>query len=231
MSPARDRLVLNLDVGGLDEARAWARRLEPWFGIAKVGYELYAEAGPAAFDAMHDIGMSVFADLKLFDIPNTVMRGARAIGRRGVEFLNFHTAGGATMLRAGVDGLQEGAHEAGHAEPIALGVTVLTSEPDVSVFDERLAAAVDGGCDGVVCSAHEATRARDAGLSSMVVGIRLPGGDVHDQARVASPEEAIRNGATWMGIGRAVTEADDPEGVAASVVEVVDRVIAETAPQ
>ena len=91
---ARDRLVLALDVSDLDEAVALARMLTPWFATAKVGYELYAAAGPAAFDAMHELGLRVFADLKLHDIPTTVGRGARALGRRGVDFLNFHAAGG-----------------------------------------------------------------------------------------------------------------------------------------
>jgi orotidine-5'-phosphate decarboxylase len=89
-SAARDRLAVALDVGGLDEARRMVELVQPWFGIAKVGYELYAEAGPDAFDVMHDLGMRVFADLKLHDIPNTVARGARVLGRRGVDFLNFH---------------------------------------------------------------------------------------------------------------------------------------------
>jgi orotidine-5'-phosphate decarboxylase len=219
---ARDRLVLVLDVGGLDDACALARRLLPWFATAKVGYELYAEAGPAAFDAVHDLGLHVFADLKLHDIPNTVERGARALGRRGVEYLNFHASGGVAMLRAGVDGLREGARESGHDTPVALGVTVLTSEANADAFEERLSWSREAGCDGVVCSAFEAAKARDAGLESMVLGIRLPGGDVHDQARVATPDEAITRGASWLGIGRAVTASPDPEAAAAQVHALVE---------
>ena len=104
----RDHLVLVLDVDDLDDALAYAERMSPWFGIVKVGYELYAAAGPEAFEALHHKGFRVFADLKLHDIPTTVERGARAIGRHGVEFLNFHAAGGETMLRAGLDGLRRG---------------------------------------------------------------------------------------------------------------------------
>ena len=219
---ARERMVLVLDVGGLSAARDLAQRLLPWFGTAKVGYELYAEAGPAAFDAVHDLGLRVFADLKLHDIPNTVARGARALGRRGVEYLNFHAAGGVEMLRAGVDGLREGAREAGHEPPVALGVTVLTSEANTDAFDERLSWSREAGCDGVVCSAFEARRASDAGLKSMVLGIRLKGGDVHDQARVASPDEAVSLGASWLGIGRAVTASTDPEAAAAHVHALVE---------
>ena len=85
MSDARDRLVLVLDVGDLDRALGIASRLAPWFATVKVGFELYAEAGPAAFDALHAEGFKVFADMKLHDIPNTVARAARVLrppGRR-----------------------------------------------------------------------------------------------------------------------------------------------------
>ncbi|MGH8983276.1 MAG: orotidine-5'-phosphate decarboxylase [Acidimicrobiia bacterium] len=218
-----DRLVLPLDVGDLATALAMAERLAPWFGIAKVGHELYAEAGPEAFDPLQELGFRVFADLKYYDIPNTVERAARAIGRRGVHFLNFPAAGGEAMLRAGIEGVREGAREAGYAPPVALAVTVLTSDPRVDAFDGRLDTAVRAGCDGVVCSAHEiaAVRARDARLTTMVPGIRLVGGDHHDQARVATPEEAARAGADWLIIGRPVTAAADPEAAAAEVVRSV----------
>jgi orotidine-5'-phosphate decarboxylase len=206
-----------LDVAGLPEALALARRLTPWFATAKVGYELYAEAGPAAFDALHDLGLRVFADLKFHDIPNTVGRGSRALGRHGVEFLNFHAAGGVDMLRAGVEGLKEGARDGGHAQPIALGVTVLTSEPDTSAFAERLAWAADSGCDGVVCSAFEIGDARALGLRTMVPGLRLTGSEMHDQVRVATPGEAAGRGGDWLVIGRTVTGAPDPVAAAARV--------------
>ena len=155
----------------------------PWFATAKVGLELFAEAGPAAFDALHALGMRVFADLKLHDIPTTVERAATVLGRAGVDTLNFHAAGGVEMLRVGVLGLRAGAEAAGHPAPIALGVTVLTSDPRVEEFGERLQWAKDAGCDGVVCSAHEIALAHAANMRTMVAGIRLPDADVHDQAR------------------------------------------------
>lgn len=215
----RDRLVLVLDLASLPEARALARRLHPWFGAVKIGYELYAAAGPAAFDALHEDGFGVFADLKLYDIPTTVERGARAIGRHGVEFLNFHAAGGAAMLRAGIAGLTEGAHDAGHPRPLALAVTVLTSEPDATLVDERLQTAHVAGCDGVVCAAAEAGAARALDLAPMVPGIRLTDSDINDQARVATPADALRHGAAWLLLGRAVTHAPDPEAAAARVTD------------
>jgi orotidine-5'-phosphate decarboxylase len=215
----RERLVLVLDQESLDDALVLARRLAPWFATAKVGYELYASAGPAAFAHLNDEGYRVFADLKLYDIPTTVERGARALGRHGIAFLNFHASGGVDMLRAGIAGLHDGARSAGHDVPIALAVTVLTSDPDVSAMEARLTIAAEAGCDGVVCSAHEAERAHEHGLRAMVPGVRLPGGHAHDQARVASPHDAIAAGADWIILGRAVTSADDPEAAAAAVTE------------
>jgi orotidine-5'-phosphate decarboxylase len=217
----RDRMVLGLDVGGLDAADAVARRVAPWFGVVKVGYELYAEAGPAAFDRMHELGLRVFCDLKLHDIPTTVERGARALARHRVEFLNAHALGGETMLRAFVTGAHAGASDVGAAPPVTLAVTVLTSEPDAHAFPERLAVARAAGCDGVVCSAHEVSGAAASGLRTMVPGIRLPGGAHHDQARVATPGEAVTAGASWIILARAITTADDPEAAAASAAHEV----------
>ena len=219
----RERLVLPLDVGDLDAALAMARRVAPWFGVMKVGHELFGEAGPAAFDAMHDLGCAVFCDLKLHDIPNTVERAAAAHARHGVEIMNAHASGGVDMLRAFVAGATAGAAAIGRPTPVTLGVTVLTSEPDASAFDERLGYARDAGLDGVVCSAHEVGRATEAGMRTMVPGIRLTGGATHDQARVGTPGATIAAGATWLVIGRAVTAAEDPEEAAAAIAaEVVE---------
>jgi orotidine-5'-phosphate decarboxylase len=220
---ARARMALALDVGDLAAAEATARRLAPWFGIAKVGMELYAEAGPAAIDRMHELEFQVFADLKLYDIPTTVERAARALGRRGVKFLNFPAAGGEAMLRAGVAGLLEGARDSGHPEPIPLAVTVLTSDPRTEPFDERLDAAAAAGCGGVVCSAHEVERVRrrHAELATMVPGVRLSGGEHHDHARVATPFDAVRAGADWLVIGRPVTAAIDPKGAATTMARAI----------
>jgi orotidine-5'-phosphate decarboxylase len=212
----RDRMVLGLDVGALPEAEAIARRVAPWFGVVKIGYELYAESGPAAFDRMHELGFRIFCDLKLHDIPTTVERGARSLTRHGIEFLNAHAAGGTEMLRAFVAGTRAGADDIGAPPPVTLAVTVLTSDADTGAFAGRLTAARDAGCDGVVCSAREVPDAAAAGLATMVPGIRLPGGAHHDQARVATPAEAISTGANWIILARAVTAAPDPEAAAAA---------------
>lgn len=222
----RSRLALPLDVGDLDAALEIARIVAPWFGIAKVGYELYAEAGPVAFDRLHDLGLQVFCDLKLHDIPNTVERGARALARHGVEFMNAHAAGGAEMLRAFVVGATEGARDANQPVPTTLAVTVLTSDAEAGAFDARLRVAVESGCAGVVCSGFEVGQARAVGMSTMVPGIRPAGADPGDQARIVTPGAAVRSGADWLVIGRPVTAASDPAAAAASIAaEVGDALV------
>lgn len=226
MPEPRDHLVLVLDVDSIDDALAIARPLEPWFATVKVGYQLYAAEGPKALEALQENGFYVFADLKLYDIPNTVARGARNLARLGVSFVNFHAAGGVDMLRAGVEGLHDGAADAGVDVPISLAVTVLTSEPDTSTLVPRMRFARDAQCDGVVCAGTDVTVAREHGLRTMVPGIRLADGDVHDQARVDTPGDAIAKGADWLVIGRAVTEADEPEIVAVEITRAVSEALA-----
>lgn len=213
----RDRLVLPLDVGDLAAAEAMARRVAPWFGVAKVGYELYGEAGPAAFDRLHQLGFRVFADLKLHDIPTTVERGARALCRHGLEFLNAHASGGEEMLRAFVEGAREGARDAGAAPTVTLAVTVLTSDSDAGAFASRLALAARAGCTGVVCSGFEVAVAHAAGLATMVPGVRPRGAEHDDQARVVTPGAAVAAGAEWIVVGRPVTRAAHPEKAAAAI--------------
>jgi len=221
----RHRLALVLDVPDLGAAERLVCDLRPWFGIAKVGLELYSAAGPDAITRLRGLDMSVFADLKLHDIPTQVGRAARVLGGLGVGYLNFHAAGGVAMLHAAVQGLKEGANESGHAEPMALAVTVLTSDDDTSAFDARLGAAVDAGCDGVVCSVHEVARvkATRSDLLAVVPGIRLRDGDVHDQRRVGTPEAAAAVGADVLVVGRAVTAAPDPPRAAEAVYRAVSR--------
>jgi orotidine-5'-phosphate decarboxylase len=214
------RLALALDVGGVEEALRLARRLRPYFEVAKVGLELFAAAGPQAL-AVAELGFEVFVDLKLHDIPTTVRRAARQLGRLGIGYATFHAAGGEAMLRAGVEGLAAGSAEAGLAAPVALAVTVLTSEPDAgaALLEARAAAAAAAGCGGVVCAAADLSVVRRAapGLLRVVAGIRPPGVPGEDQARAATPAEAVAAGAELLVVGRAVTAAADPEAAAAAI--------------
>ncbi|MEY2565603.1 MAG: orotidine-5-phosphate decarboxylase [Actinomycetota bacterium] len=218
----RSHLALALDVDDLVEATRLARELQPWFGVAKVGLELYAASGPDALITVSALGYRVFLDLKLHDIPTTVARAARVLGAVGVSYLTIHAAGGVAMLRAGVDGLREGAERAGLAAPVALAVTILTSDEHASpeVFEERVRAAVEAGCGGLVCAVADVARAKQLApdLIAVVPGIRMPGGDVHDQARAGTPAAAFAAGADLLVIGRAVTAAPDREAAAAELV-------------
>jgi orotidine-5'-phosphate decarboxylase len=225
LHPGREHLALALDVDSAAAALAVLRRLRPWFSVAKVGLELFASEGPVVLELARDEGFDVFADLKLHDIPTTVGRAARAVGRHGARFLTVHAAGGPVMLGAAMEGFTGGALEAGQAVPVTLGVTVLTSDADASpaVFDERLGTVVAVHCPGLVCSALDVARAKaeypDA--FAVVPGIRASGGDHDDQARVATAAEALRCGADLLVIGRTVTAADDVEAAAQHVADEV----------
>lgn len=221
----RRRMALVLDVDDLVEAIRLGQSLRPWFGVAKVGLELFSAAGPDAIGALRDMGYQVFLDLKLFDIPSQVNRACRVLGALGVEYLTLHATGGVDMLRAGVEGLTDGAERAGLPTPMALAVTVLTSDDSAPphIVPNRVRLALEGGCGGLVLAAEDLQTARELAprLKRVVPGIRLAGGPRHDQARAASPQEAVANGADLLVIGRTVTKAEDPMVAAAAVAAAI----------
>lgn len=200
----------------------------------KVGLELFTAEGPSIVERLLGDGCEVFIDLKLHDIPNTVRSAARVVSRMGASLLTVHASGGAEMVRAAVEGFSEGASGASGASvaaPGILGVTVLTSHSaasqaaawgrgggatgfSVEVEVLRLASVTRGaGALGIVCSGHEAAavRSREPSLGLLIPGIRLAGGEHHDQARVMTPGGAKAAGARWIILGRAVTAAPDPQ--------------------
>ena len=213
----RSQLAVALDVPSLAEAEQIVDEISEWFGVAKIGLELYSAAGPIAIERMRARGLEVFCDLKLHDIPTTVGRAARVLGGHGVRYLNFHASGGEAMLRAGVEGLLEGAAANGHTAPVPLGVTVLTSDRDASAFDARLQAAIASGCGGVVCSYLEVARVKTVrpDFVTMVPGVRMADGETHDQERVGTPEEVAAAGADVLVVGRPVTTAANRADAAA----------------
>ena len=220
-SAVRARLAISLDVDDAVAALRLARELQPWFGVAKVGLELYSAGGPDVVGALTDLGYDVFADLKFHDIPTTVGRAARVVGALGARYLNLHAQGGVPMLRAGVEGFLAGAEGAGLPVPVALAVTILTSEADAppAVLASRVQAALDAGCAGVVCAATDvaAVKAQGPDLIAVVPGIRPEGSPTHDQARLGTPVEAVAAGADVLVIGRAVTQAENPASAAAAI--------------
>jgi orotidine-5'-phosphate decarboxylase len=210
----RRRLALVLDVDDLVEAMRLGAAMRPWFGVAKIGLELFSAAGPDAIGALRDLGYQVFLDLKLFDIPTQVNRSCRVLGALGVEYLTLHATGGVDMLRAGVEGLVDGAHHAGLPTPTALAVTVLTSDDSAPphIVPNRVRLALED---------LQTARELAPRLKRVVPGIRLPGDPHHDQTRTASPQDAAANGADLLIIGRTVTSASDPLAAAAAVASAI----------
>ena len=217
----RAKMALALDVDDLVEAVRLARQLSPWFGVAKVGLELYTAAGPDAVGTMLDNGFDVFLDLKLHDIPTTVGKAAGVCGALGAKYLTMHAHGGSDMLKAGVEGLQSGARNAGLEDPVAVAITVLTSDADAPdhIVPNRLRVAVEAGCGGIVCSGMHLKDARELSPRTLrvVPGIRAAGAERHDQPNPVTPAEARDAGADLLVIGRAVTLADDPAAAAAEL--------------
>jgi orotidine-5'-phosphate decarboxylase len=222
----RDRLIAALDVPDVFAAARLASAVAPEVGMLKVGLELFVAEGPPVVEKARALA-PVFLDLKLYDIPATVERAARAAARLGARLLTVHPDPDGATLRAAVQG-------AGDVTGI-LCVTLLTSISDEQVRTTGLAAsaedlvvrhawlAVQAGCAGVVCSAQEAARVRrecGAGLQIVTPGIRpdwaaAPG----DQARVATPAEALRAGADRLVVGRPIRDAVDPRAAARRIVE------------
>lgn len=228
---ARDRLALALDVADRDTAMDLVERFGAQFGVMKIGLELFVAEGPSIVRDVVAAGCRVFLDLKLHDIPNTVEQAARRAGALGVWMLTVHTLGGPEMLAAGVRGLAAGAAETPHdTAPIALGVTVLTSDASASpdALVERATLAQRSGCGGLVCAAPDLSvvAAAAPAMVRVVPGIRPAGAPKGDQGRVAAPAAAVAAGADVLVIGRAVTAAADPAAAATAIVDEVAAALA-----
>jgi orotidine-5'-phosphate decarboxylase len=222
----RAKMALALDVDDLVEAVRLARRLSPWFGVAKIGLELFTAAGPDAVGTMLDNGLDVFLDLKLHDIPTTVAKAASVCGALGAKYLTMHAHGGADMLQAGVEGLHTGARNAGLEQPVAVAITVLTSDKDAPahIVPNRLRLAVEAGCGGIVCAGAHLRDVREMSPRTLrvVPGIRAAGSERHDQPNPVTPDQALADGADLLVIGRAVTLADDPARAAVELLGGLD---------
>lgn len=215
----RERLVLPLDVDDMVSATRLVRQVGDHFGVVKVGLELYSAAGPDAISTFVDQGFTVFADLKLCDIPTTVNHAARVLGALGATYLTVHAFGGEAMVRAGVEGFDEGAAAVGSDRAEVLAVTVLTSDDSAPehILGKRVKVALAAGAGGIVCAGADVAEARRYGprLTIAVPGIRPHGSAADDQARRVTPTQAVDAGADLLVVGRPVTAAADPAGAAA----------------
>ena len=217
-------IAVALDAPNLEIASRWAGLVTPHVSTVKIGLELYLRYGPEVVASIRGAsGVRIFLDLKLHDIPATVASAVRAVARLRPQLITLHAAGGPAMIRAAV--------EAAPGTPIA-AVTALTSlngedldrigvPGGIADWVLRLAAmAVEAGASGLVCSPREVAAVRDEvgpEITLITPGVRPAGADRHDQARVATPEEALRAGADLLVIGRAITGAPDPGAAAAAI--------------
>lgn len=214
------KIIIALDYADATAALALVARLDPALCRLKVGKELFTVAGPQFVEQVQQRGFEVFLDLKFHDIPNTTAQACKAAANLGVWMVNVHASGGRRMMEA--------AREALHAftqPPKLIAVTVLTSMAQADLLELginaspaeqvlRLAAlAQASGMDGVVCSAQEAPQLRrQAGADFCLVtpGIRPADASADDQTRIMTPRAALENGASFLVIGRPITQATDP---------------------
>jgi len=228
MEEARRRLIVALDVPSAKAATELVGRLENscrWF---KVGLELFVAAGPLLLEPLLARGHSIFLDLKFHDIPNTVAGAVRSAAGLGVRMMTVHASGGPEMLkaaRATLDGVTD--------PPELLAVTVLTSMnaaelKSTGVLESpaeqaaRLArVGMEAGFRGFVCSPQEVASLRTlTGREGVLVipGIRPAGAEIGDQKRIATPAEALRLGASFLVVGRPITQASNPAEAADAIL-------------
>ena len=223
---ARERLIVALDLPTAARALMVARRLAGLVRLVKVGSVLFTQGGPELLAQLRAMGFQIMLDLKFYDIPSTVEASCRAAARHRVALLTVHASGGRAMLEAAVRGSRDEARRRRTAAPRVLGVTVLTSEPRKGRHvDRRVASlameAVRAGCDGVVASAQEVRALRRRlGRRPLLVcpGIRPSGAAAGDQQRVATPTNALQQGADYLVVGRPITAARDPRAAAQRIV-------------
>lgn len=219
-------LIIALDVETREEARKLVNEIGSSADFYKVGMELYASAGMDIVSELSGLGKQVFLDLKLYDIGETVKRATHQISQSGaVTFLTVH--GSRTVMKAAVDGR-------GATHTKLLAVTVLTSfdqedladlgytTPISDLVELRVKKAVESGVDGIVCSPLEVAQVRHTGgphLKLITPGVRSAGASLGDQKRVATPVDAMRDGADYLVIGRQVTRAGDPRAACDAILD------------
>jgi orotidine-5'-phosphate decarboxylase len=217
-------IFVALDTTDLDLAKQIAKRVSNHVGGLKLGLEFFAANGPDGVRAMAALGLPIFLDLKLHDIPNTVAKAIQALHPLEPAILTVHAAGGRAMM--------EDAKAAAATGTKVVAVTVLTSLDDQDLSSigvegevhgqvERLAGlAREAGLDGIVCSGREVARARALWADGFFVvpGVRLADSEIGDQKRVITPRQALDEGASILVIGRPITQAKDPD-LAARAIE------------
>jgi orotidine-5'-phosphate decarboxylase len=232
---ANNKLIVALDVETADRARELFSALREVAGAFKIGSQLFTAAGPKLVRELTKGGARIFLDLKFHDIPNTVAQAGIEAARLGVFMFNVHASGGSEMMRRTADAVKEAAEREGLVKPVVIGVTVLTSSDTASLSETGINAepeaqvvrlarlTASSGLDGVVASPLEisAVRAAVERKDFLIVtpGIRPGGAARDDQRRVQTPAEALRAGADYLVVGRAILNAYDPVRAALSISE------------
>lgn len=218
-----NRIFVALDTPDLARARSLAERVHHHVGGVKLGLEFFCANGPAGVRAIEEVGLPVFLDLKLHDIPNTVAKAVQSLATLRPAILTVHASGGRAML--------EDAKAAAHPDTRVVAVTMLTSLDDAdlaatgvsgSAHDHvlRLAdLAREAGLDGIVCSGAEVKEAHRAWPKGyfVVPGVRPVDGASGDQKRVVTPRRALDDGASILVVGRPITQASDPDEAARAI--------------
>jgi orotidine-5'-phosphate decarboxylase len=230
----RGRLIVALDVDTKEKAVSLVKKLREDVGIFKIGSELFTSCGPDVIKEVKSNGCEVFLDLKFHDIPNTVARSAIAAVRSGALIFNVHALGGADMMKKAAEAVAKESRALKIEKPKIIAVTVLTSMDENNLkkigIDDNMETQVlrlaklarESGMDGVVASPSETGLIRKSiGRDFLVVtpGVRPSWAAVNDQKRIATPKEAIENGADFIVVGRPITEAADPVSAAKKVLE------------
>jgi orotidine-5'-phosphate decarboxylase len=223
---SRNPLIAAADRSDPEEAGRLAASLSGLVAYLKVGLELFTAAGPQAIARLGTVA-PLFLDLKLHDIPTTVGRAARNLGRLGVDLLTVHALGGQEMIRAAVEGAAKGAAEAGHRDrpepPGVVAVTVLSSLAGEGLASPASLAfeAIQAGAVGAVVSGSDVANVREAlgdGPILVVPGIRPGGQPSNDHVRVLTPGEALERGADYIVVGRPITDSADPAAAARAIL-------------
>jgi len=230
----KDKLIVALDVPTAAEARALVGALRDVVGMFKIGSQLFTTAGPEIVKEIIESGSRVFLDLKFHDIPVQVAGAARAATELGVSMFTVHASGGGEMMSRTGEAVTETAARTGLARPRVVAVTVLTSVDSLTLSEIGIASspmecvlrlaklAANSGMDGVVASPLEAQALRSSltnpGFLLVTPGVRPAGGPLDDQKRVTTPAAALRAGADYLVIGRAITGAKDPLGAARTIL-------------
>jgi orotidine-5'-phosphate decarboxylase len=231
----RSSLIVALDFDSLTTAAKFARQVADLVGMFKIGNQLFTSAGPEAVREVAQLGAGIFLDLKFHDIPNTVAGAVLASAALpGVQLLNVHALGGTAMLRAAAQAASASV-AMGADRTRVLAVTILTSMdkgalrevgiggPPKSRVVKLAKLAQSAGVDGVVASSQEAKAIRKACGPDFIIatpGVRPKGADQSDdQARTATPREAIKAGADFIIVGRPILAAPDPRAAAQSIVD------------